>query len=70
MRVSELANNLKSELLEFSDKLTTQQKMIVAIKLDITLATVNRYLDGDVGMTNLELAEQISDECKAIIESK
>lgn len=70
MRVATLAEDLKTELLQLLNKMNTQDRMKVAINLNITAATVTRYLEGDVKMNNLELAEQICDECNKILSDK
>lgn len=68
MQVEELKSKLVSDLYEVGNRLSSQQKMLVAVNLEIALATVKRYMSGNAEeVRKLDLAEQILDEAKKVL---
>lgn len=69
MTVAEIKESFRLQLQDFGQSMTSNQKMQVAINLDITFMTVQRYQSGkDEEVRNVELAEKILNECKAVTE--
>ena len=66
--VAEIKESYRMELAELGARMTTKQKMEVAINLNITVMTVSRYQSGkEEEVRNIELAEKILLECRAVI---
>lgn len=70
--VKELKEALKSRLDELGEKLDSQDRMHIAIRLKIGLVTVKRYMDkGRIEeVRNIELAEQILNEAEKYLKEK
>lgn len=71
MSAKELRENLTKSLFDAGSKLDEQDKMRLAIKLELSLATVKRYMCGKPNeVRKLELAESILLESQAFISEK
>ena len=68
MSSAELKKNLVDQLAELNNSTDEHDKMRVAINLKIALATVKRYMAGEV--RRFELAEDIISEAKKVLEAK
>ena len=67
MTVAEIKDKYRMELQAFGESMTGNQKMQVALNLEISFLTVQRYQSGkEEEVRNVELAEKILDECKKV----
>lgn len=70
MTVAEIKDKFRIELYDFGQKMTSNQKMQVALNLDIAFLTVQRYQSGKKEeVRNIELAEVLILECKKVTQS-
>lgn len=67
MTIADLKEQVLKKVALLDSKVDQRQRMQVAINLKIALATVNRYLAGEV--RKIELAEDIINECNKVLKS-
>lgn len=71
MTVAQLKEQYRLQLFEFGKKLNSNQKMQIALDLQIAFLTVTRYMSGKIeDVRNAELAEEIINACKRITEKQ
>lgn len=65
MTLADLKEQVLKKMASIDTKIDSQQRMQVALNLKIALATVNRYLGGEV--RKIDLAEDIIKECNKVL---
>lgn len=69
MTVAEIKDKCRQELFQLGEKMSANEKMQVAVNLNINYSTVARYQTGkETDVRNAETAEKILNECKKVMQ--